>query len=174
MTISKKLFLIATIGLGLGSFNASAYDVVGLKDEIQLISAFANQHDTVEYDGQTIYLKYWLNNVINSTWMTSNSKIIKIASLIKQHDAVENLLIMREQDQKRRDELIGSILMAPIIAGAGLVFISLMENMRNHRWDHWSLNYNVKHLTELVNKQQKQIDDLMQKVNQTLFQKLFC
>src|SRR5579863_2288472 len=107
MTISKKLFLIATIGLGLGSFNASAYDVVGLKDEVQLISAFANKYDTVEYNGQTIYLGYWLNNKINSTWMTSNSKIIEIASLIKQNND-EELLKLIEQE-KRTNQTIGII-----------------------------------------------------------------
>jgi hypothetical protein len=125
MTISKKLFLIATIGLGLGSFNASAYDVVGLKDEVQLISAFANKYDTVEYNGQTIYLGYWLNNKINSTWMTSNSKIIEIASLIKQNND-EELLKLIEQE-KRTNQTIGIIAGSVVAAAYVLLIIEIIK-----------------------------------------------
>lgn len=171
MTISRKLFLITTIGLSLGAFNVSAYDVVGLKEEVQLISAFADQHDAVEYNGQTIHLKDWLNKTIDSTWMTSNSKIIKIASLIKQNNG-EELLMMIEKDI-RKDITIKAAALSFVV---GTYIILLYETIKDDISFPLELKISHSKIETLValDKMQQQINDLTQKVDKTWFQKLFA
>jgi hypothetical protein len=171
MTISRKLSLIAALGLNLGAFNASAYDVVGLKDEIQLISAFAKQHNEVELDGKTIYLGDWLNKKIENTGVTSNYNIIEIASLIKQKDH-EALLSIAAREMRNNKEMM-EIAMAVLTAAAGLFFIDSTLNLLDLRIRSAICSSDIKTLV-MVDKMQQQIDELTQQVNKTWFQKLFA
>jgi hypothetical protein len=108
MTISKKLSLIVTLGLSLNTFNASAYDVVRLKEEIQLITTFANKHNEVKYNGQNINLGLWLKSKIKCTWITTDYKIIEIANIIKKRDT-NKLLAMMEKEIKRDTTFINML-----------------------------------------------------------------
>ena len=129
MTISKKLFLIATIGLSLGIFNASAYDVVGLVEEVRLISAFAKKHDyDLQYNNKTVNIGSWLNDIIYSTWITSNDKIIKIAKIIKQHRNLEKLLIIKEIEEIRSEQ-IEELIDAAIWPFAGICSLLLISGI---------------------------------------------
>jgi hypothetical protein len=172
MTISQKLFLVATLGLNCTPF-VSAYDVVGLKDEVQLISAFANQYDTVECD----HLGSWLNNKINSTWMTSNSKILEFANIIKQNctrHSCEELLKIKETEVKKQRDLTNFVRAGVVTLYAGLI-ICAVTDMFIIRPLQWKISDSKFETSIALHKMQQQINELAQKVDKkTWFQKLFA
>jgi hypothetical protein len=172
MSISKKLFFVTALGLNLCTpFNASAYDVVGLKDEVQLISEFANEYDFVKFNGQTISLKKWLTNLIDSTWMTSNYKIIEVANLIKQ-DNDEKLLELIEKDIRKDLAIKACACSAIAVAYIFLLYEAIKFDI-SFPLELEILHSKIETLVRL-DLMQKQINDLTQKANQTLFQKIFA
>ncbi|HEX4068600.1 MAG TPA: hypothetical protein VHX42_00740 [Candidatus Babeliales bacterium] len=177
MSISKKLSLIATLGLNLATFNASAYDVVGLKKEVQLISEFAQNSANdmyVEYNNEKRSLEYWLQSKIYHTYTTSDYKIIEIANIIKQSN-IDQLVRMMENElrwNKLENDIVTGIF---LVVGTciTLEMVSKIINMTiDHRIFHKTFSSQIETLVTL-DKMQQQINNLSQKVNQTLFEK-FC
>ena len=79
MTISKKLFLLVTLTIGMNTF---PYRITKFKKEVILISTFANTLRAEQYP----QLANWLESKINQTYLTSNSMIVKIAEIINTSD----------------------------------------------------------------------------------------
>ncbi len=178
MTIARKLFQIATIGLSLGSFNASAYDVVGLKDEVLLISAFAKNHynDTVEYNNWPLSLGRWLEKKIYHTYTTNNYTIIELANIIKQ-DNIDQLLYMMKQELdslKFREDIVKAVLLGVVsIVILDMILQTLDLHINSKIFDK-TFPTNMQTLITL-DKMQQQINDLTQKVDKkTLMQRLFA
>src|SRR5258708_22290812 len=97
MTISKKLFLIATIAIGI-PFNTFTYDAVGLKNEVATASNFVQtleQQPTAENRKVAKWLKKGLANK-NYSSSFSNETVIEIARIVNSNatpqEKVTNLL----------------------------------------------------------------------------------
>jgi hypothetical protein len=107
MTISKKLLFVATLGL-IMQFNASAYDVVGLKKEVEIITDFANRYNyNMMHNNRILNIGYWLKNKIDSTGVTSNYDIIKIANAINTENTdsvIDKLFALIEKENQKYQE----------------------------------------------------------------------
>lgn len=135
MTISKKLFIIGALVIGLQPI-AHAYNVVGLKEEISLISDFAKKNSNyVEYEGYHISIGNWLNKKINSTYMTSDLTIITIANIIKQDNATTTLLAKIKCERVEADYLamMANGLLIGIYAYGTLKHLIRLEIMHSER-----------------------------------------
>jgi hypothetical protein len=135
MTISKKLFIIGALVIGLQPI-AHAYNVVGLKEEISLISDFAEKNsDYVEYEGYHINIGNWLNEKINSTYMTSDLTIITIANIIKQDNATATLLAKIKCERAEADclAMMASGLLVGIYVYGILKHLIRLEIMHSER-----------------------------------------
>lgn len=126
MTISKKLlFIIAALSIN-AQFNLSAYDMVGLKEEVALISEFANaEWRSIELNDRKVYLSNWLNGKIYRTYRTSNYDIITIANIIKTYnDALTstiaensiNKLYEMEATDYRNAQFINKLMITGIVS----------------------------------------------------------
>ena len=79
MTIARKLLIAGALLVGMQPIT-QAYDVVGLKEEVKMISYFIERNNVdIEHEGRHINLGTWLQYKINCTYRTSNYDIIEIA-----------------------------------------------------------------------------------------------
>jgi hypothetical protein len=87
MTISRKLLLIATLGMATQNC-VQAYDVVGLKDEVKIIENHIKYGSSYGYVSATDWknIQTWLKHTIYSTYLTTSKEIITIANAIKNDD----------------------------------------------------------------------------------------
>jgi hypothetical protein len=167
MTISKQLFLITALIMGI-PFNTFTYDVVGLKQEVQLILDFANHADFyIENNDRNINLGQWLKNKIDRTYKTSNHEIIKIANIIKTHTHHEELLKM-EAEEYATNQTIHNVIIAGFVAAYITLTIVGFQQELNRMINRRIFSSELRNLV-LIDKIQEQnlglIDKLQEQIN---------
>jgi hypothetical protein len=110
MTISRKLLLIATLGIATQSC-VQAYDVIWLKKEVKTIINFIPRVRTYQIGWGGHIVPYgiarWLENKLYHIHMTSNNEIITIVNAINKDD-VFTLRDMMESDKQFEKNAIKS------------------------------------------------------------------
>ena len=161
MTISKQLFFITALIVGI-PFNTFTYDVVGLKEEVQLISNFANHADFyIENNNRNINIGKWLKNKIDRTYKTSNHEIVKIANIIKTHTQHDELLKMEAQEYAR-SKTIEDLIVAGFAVAYVVLFVAALEQKLSLMINSRILSSELRNLV-LIDKLQQQINELAQK-----------
>jgi hypothetical protein len=169
MTISKKLLMIATLGIATQNC-VQAYDVVGLKDEvkrienyIQLLQApYPYGYCTISHEHRI--LAPWLKNKLYHTFITNSNEIITIANAITKNDT-ETLYQIRRTDQQFNENVykLGNVALCALYAG---MILTAIRSDFNHMLDLRENALYVKILSDI-----EQQDKISQQAKST---KTFC
>lgn len=168
MTISRKLLIAGALLVGMQPIT-QAYDVVGLKEEVKMISYFIERNNVdIEHEGRHINLGTWLQYKINCTYRTSNYDIIEIANIINTpYNTIPTLLTM-EKKEYQNNQAISDLFLVGLVATYAALFLIILQKRLDLAIDRRVFSSEIKSLV-LIEKLQQQIDTLTKQTSNKWF-----